>query len=259
MTLRKQPIDGVSLFEVDFKNVSLRASENVLGEVGAGHDITRTANDSARFLVGAASLGLLKRLYKQTVAYVLDTQRFGRPLGDHLAVKTRLASIETRLYSMESVVYFTAGILDSYQMPDVSCESALAKIFCTDALRHGFAECLDLMGMGAYETSSAGGGGGGGGDSLIHQSSMLANLLANMLTNNEVLRLQVATSGVLQAGIEFGDQVVKHRNPLMYPGFIFKQFLINRKLVSIHSALRLLCVYILKIKIFVIVVVVVKR
>lgn len=225
MTLRKQPIDGVSLFEVEFKNVSLRASENVLGEVGAGYDITRTASDSARFLVGSASLGLLKRLYKQTVAYVLDTQRFGRALGDHLAVKTRLASIETRLYSMESVVYFTAGILDSYQMPDVSCESALAKIFCTDALRHGFAECLDLMGMGAYEA--------GGGDSLIHQSSTLINLLANMLTNNEVLRLQVATSGVLQAGIEFGDQVVKHRNPLMYPKFIFKQFLINRKLVSL--------------------------
>lgn len=220
--MKKQAIDGVSLYEVEFKNVSVNVTENVLGQVGGGHDLTRALSDSARFMVGSVCLGLLKRIYKQTISYILNTRRFDKTLGEHLAVKNRLASIETRLYSMESVVYLTAGILDSYQVPDVSCESALAKIYCTESLRAGISECLDLMGMGAYEN---------GGDSLIHQSMIFVNLLANMLTNNEVLRIQVGTSGILQAGLEFSDQVAKNRNPLMFPTFIFKQFMSNRKLV----------------------------
>lgn len=237
VTLKKQPIDGVSLYECEFKNVSLNSGENVLGQVGAGHDITRAVTDTSRFLVGSVCLGLLKSVYKQTVAYVVNTHRFDKSLGEHLAVKNRLASIESCLYTMESIVYFTAGIVDSYQIPDVSCESALVKIFCTDALKTGINLCLDLLGMGAYQKDSFGSvdGGGRGGDSLVHQTSVLVNLLSNMMTNNEVLRLQVATSCVLQAGVEYGDQVIKHRNHLYFPAFIFKQFLANRKLVSFDN------------------------
>lgn len=223
VTIRKHPIDGVSLYEVELKNVQLNSTDNILGRVGAGHEIVRNVTDFARFLVGAACLGLLKQLFARTVNYCIHTRRFGNALSDHLSIKARLSTIETQIYTMESMVYLTAGIVDSYQTPDIGCESALTKIFCTETLRNGANECLDIMGMSAYE--------GVVGDETVHQNAVLINLLMNMLTSNEVLRLQVATSCILQAGIEFSDQVVKHRNPLMYPSFIFKQFLINRRLV----------------------------
>lgn len=199
----------------------------MLGQVGSGYEIAMRTMDEARYLVGAACTGLLKRLFKQSVEYCIDTKRFGKSLSDHLGIKSRVASVETRIYAMESMVYMTAGILDSYQIADVGCESALTKVFCTEALRLGVDECLDLVGMSAYES--------GRGDEFVDVlRSGIVNRLLNTLTNNEVLRMQVATSSVILAGIELGDEVVKSRNPLMFPSFIFKQFLNNRKLVRIY-------------------------
>lgn len=216
----------MSLYEVDFKDVKVNASESVLGAIGAGHEIANRMMDEARFLVGAVCVGMLKKIYKQTIDYCIWSKRFDKSLTDHLAIKNRIASIETRLYVMESVVYLTAGIIDSYQTPDISLESSLAKIICTENLRHCLSDCNDIMAMGVYNNSD-----------LLDNMNMV-NLLMNMLTTNDVLRLQVATQGVLMAGIDFGHDIVKHRNPFMFPAFVFKKIVANYRLVSVFSVYR---------------------
>ena len=56
------------------------------------------------------------------------------------------------------------------------------------------------------------------------------NYLSVMFNTNDYLRLYVATSGTILAGMEFGDDLVKLRNPFTNPGYAMKKILANYKL-----------------------------
>lgn len=141
--------NGLNLFEIEFKQVNV-TSESLLGVLGSGFDISNRLLENSRYLIGALCVGLLKNLYKETIEYTISTRRFGKSLAEFPLIKNKIANIEAKLYTMESMTYLTAGILDSYQTPDVGCESALTKIFCTEAVKSCANECLDIMSMGAY-------------------------------------------------------------------------------------------------------------
>lgn len=51
------------------------------------------------------------------------------------------------------------------------------------------------------------------------------------MNSNDMLRLYVATNGLILAGAEFGEELTKVRNPFKYPGFVARQILINHRLV----------------------------
>ena len=48
----------------------------------------------------------------------------------------------------------TAGIHDSYELPDIGLESALTKIYCTENLKQSIDSCLEILAMGAYSKLS---------------------------------------------------------------------------------------------------------
>lgn len=48
------------------------------------------------------------------------------------------------------MTYMTAGIQDSYELPDIGLESALTKIYCTENLKSSIDSCLEILAMGAY-------------------------------------------------------------------------------------------------------------
>ncbi len=93
----------------------------------------------------------------------------------------------------------TAGIVDSYEYPDITCESALTKIYCTESLKKCVNSCLEIMAMGYYAKL----------DETQHRYLMDLNYLTSMLNTNDFLRLKVATEGACIAGIEFGDSLIK--------------------------------------------------
>jgi len=80
---------------------------------------------------------------------------------------------------MESMTYFTAGIIDSYEIPDVGSESALTKIFCTEQLKVCIDNCLEILGMGAYKNL----------DEFKRKNLFDVNYLSIMLNTNNFLRL----------------------------------------------------------------------
>ncbi len=97
------------------------------------------------------------------------------------------------------MTYMTAGIIDSYEIPDIGCETALTKIYCTETLRTCVNSCLDILAMGAYSKLNE------------TQTSYISDLnyLTAMFSTNDLLRLYVATNGTVAAGLEFGDSLVK--------------------------------------------------
>jgi hypothetical protein len=56
------------------------------------------------------------------------------------------------------------------------------------------------------------------------------NYLSSMLNTNDFLRLYVATNGIVLAGVEFSDSLIKIRNPLMNIKFCLKRIYANYKL-----------------------------
>ena len=51
-----------------------------------------------------------------------------------------------------------------------------------------------------------------------------------MLNTNDFLRLYVATNGTILAGVEFSDDLIKIRNPLMNISYCMKKIYANYKL-----------------------------
>jgi hypothetical protein len=89
------------------------------------------------------------------------------------------------------MIYLTAGIADSYQEPDIGCESAITKVYCTEALKSCVDQCLAIIAMGKYSF-----------DETIKAYLNDFNYLNNVLSTNDVLKIYVATNGVLLAGTE---------------------------------------------------------
>lgn len=44
-------------------------------------------------------------------------------------VQVQLANATSSIYGMESMIYFTAGLLDEFENPDVGLEAAITKVF----------------------------------------------------------------------------------------------------------------------------------
>jgi acyl-CoA dehydrogenase family member 9 len=183
------------IYEVEFNNVKANSS-SLLGSLGAGFDIATKLIENSYHLVGALCVGILKTALRDTVDFCINTKRFGKSISEYTIVKERISDIDTRIYSMESMVYHCAGIIDSFEIADIGCESALTKIFCTESLKWGLDECLKIMATAAYSSEQ---------DELKLKKNMNhANILANLLKTNDILRLHGKyTSIFLHSLIQF--------------------------------------------------------
>lgn len=212
--------NGLTLYQVNFNEVVL-TKEDVLGEYGKGFEISKRILEESRYLIGAVCVGLLKNLFKQTIDFSIQTYRFGKSISQFPIVKAHLAYVEHKLYTMESMTYLTAGIVDSYEIPDVGCESALVKIFCTETLRECVSHCLDIMAMSQFVNL----------DKQTERNLRDVSYLLNAFNSNDLLRMFVATNGLVLSGAEFGEELIRVKNPLKYPGFVLKQIFTNHRLI----------------------------
>ena len=172
------------LYEIEFNNVNVEAT-SLLGSLGNGFEIATKLIENAYHLVGALCVGMLKTALRETVEFCINTKRFDKSLSEFTIVKERISDIDSRIYAMESMVYMTAGIIDSFEIADISCESALTKIFCTESLKWGLDECLKILATRAYSNEK--------GEIHLEKNINHANILSNILNTNDILRLHGKT------------------------------------------------------------------
>jgi acyl-CoA dehydrogenase family protein 9 len=213
--------NGLNLYEIEFKNVKI-GNECLLGTHGSGFEISNKIIENSRYLVGAICISILKDFFKETINYCINNRRFGKSLCEFSIIKERLAYVETSLYTMESMTYMTAGIVDSYEQPDVGIEAALTKIFCTESLMTSINECIKIMSMHGLTSL----------DELKQKYLNDINYISAMLNTNDLLRLYTATNGMVLAGVEYGDSVRKMRNPFTNPTYFIRQVIANHRLVK---------------------------
>jgi alkylation response protein AidB-like acyl-CoA dehydrogenase len=88
-------------------------AENVLGEVGKGHKVAFNVLNYGRFKLAAMCSGGAKMVIGEAVAYAAQRHQFGQAIATFGAIKHKLAEMTIREYAVESMLYRTAGLLDS--------------------------------------------------------------------------------------------------------------------------------------------------
>ncbi|MEV5029222.1 acyl-CoA dehydrogenase family protein [Paenibacillus sp. LPE1-1-1.1] len=108
----KMGIKGSSTRPLFFEDVAVPV-ENVLGEVGKGHQIAFNILNIGRFKLGAACLGSSKETIELASSYANTRKQFGRAISSYPLIGAKLADMNIRTYVLESMVYRTAGWIDS--------------------------------------------------------------------------------------------------------------------------------------------------
>ena len=88
-------------------------AENVLGEVGKGHKVAFNVLNYGRFKLGAMCSGGARMAVGEAARYAAQRKQFGQPIANFGAIKHKIAEMAIREFAVESMLYRTAGLIDS--------------------------------------------------------------------------------------------------------------------------------------------------
>ena len=86
---------------------------NVLGDIGKGHKVAFNVLNYGRFKLAAMCSGGARLAIAEAARYASDRRQFGQPLTTFGAIRHKLAEMAIRQYAVESMLYRTAGLIDS--------------------------------------------------------------------------------------------------------------------------------------------------
>ncbi|MGI9020859.1 MAG: acyl-CoA dehydrogenase family protein [Solirubrobacterales bacterium] len=133
--------------ELAFTDVEV-PDENLLGSENRGFYLIMANFAWERLLMSLGAVGGMKRLLDVTVAYALERQAFGRPIGHFQVIRHKVAEMGTKLEACRSLTY--SALRDYVAGEDVVREVAMAKLLTQRALLEIADECLQIHGGYGY-------------------------------------------------------------------------------------------------------------
>ncbi len=158
----KMGIRGSSTTPLNLENVPVPA-ENVLGEVGKGHQIAFNILNIGRLKLGAGCVGGCKILMIPALKWAKERQAFGHPIADFGLIKEKLGGMVARTYAAESASYRTGGMIDRFllqaesgppesarrileALQEYAVECSILKVAGTEALGAVVDEAVQILG-----------------------------------------------------------------------------------------------------------------
>jgi alkylation response protein AidB-like acyl-CoA dehydrogenase len=86
--------------------------ENVLGDIGNGHKIAFSVLNFGRFKLGASAVMGVRYVTNQAIQYAKGRRQFSKPIIEFGAIQHKLAEMAVQVFSAESMVYRTVGMID---------------------------------------------------------------------------------------------------------------------------------------------------
>ena len=141
-------IRGTATARLAFHEMRVPAT-NILGPLGKGLKVALTVLDFGRTTFGASCTGLAKVCLAAAARHAAHRKQFGRPLADLELIKKKIAYLAATAYAMEATTYQTAALIDR-GAEDYMMETAILKVFSTEALWQGVYETLQVYGGQGY-------------------------------------------------------------------------------------------------------------
>jgi alkylation response protein AidB-like acyl-CoA dehydrogenase len=142
----KMGIRGSSTTPLNLENVPVPV-ENVLGEIGKGHQIAFNILNMGRLKLGAGCGGGCKYLLVEALKWAKEREAFGQKIADFGMIKEKLGDMVVRIYALESLSYRTTGMIELLlEGIDQGAPTAPRQIL--EALQEYAVECSILKVMG---------------------------------------------------------------------------------------------------------------
>ena len=124
-------------------------AENLLGPLGKGLRVALTVLDYGRTTFGACCAGMARTCLEAATRHAARRRQFGRPLADLELIKKKIAFLAASAYAIEATARQTAALIDRGS-EDVMLETAMLKVYSTDALWQASYETLQVHGGQGY-------------------------------------------------------------------------------------------------------------
>ncbi len=133
--------------ELSFTDVEVPAA-NLLGEENGGFKLIMANFAWERLLMSIGAVGAMRRLIETTVAYALDREAFGRPIGKFQAIRHQVAEMATEAEAARAQTYDALRLFHTGQpcIPQVS----MSKLLTQRTVLRIADQCLQIHGGYGY-------------------------------------------------------------------------------------------------------------
>ena len=128
--------------------------ENRLGQEGEGLKIALTTLNTGRLSIPAMCAGAGKWSLKIAREWSVERVQWGRPVGKHEAVGTKIAFLAATTFALEAVFELSAELSDAGSK-DIRIEAALAKLWSSEMACTIADELIQIRGGRGYETADS--------------------------------------------------------------------------------------------------------
>jgi alkylation response protein AidB-like acyl-CoA dehydrogenase len=162
----KMGIKGSSTRSVIFTDAKVPV-ENVLGKIGRGHVVAFNTLNIGRLKLGGGCVGSTKVVLQDAVTYAKQRVQFDKPIAEFGLIKHKIAEMAIRIFTIESMVYRTAALLDrilqriDHHAEDVgvqmangieeyAIEDSINKVYSSEMMDYIVDEALQIYGGYGY-------------------------------------------------------------------------------------------------------------
>ncbi|MEV0110815.1 acyl-CoA dehydrogenase family protein [Nocardia sp. NPDC050799] len=164
--------------------------ENLIGREGEGLKIALTTLNAGRLAIPALCTAAAKWSVKIAREWSTARVQWGRPVGEHAAVGTKVSFIAATTYAVEAVLDLSATMADESRN-DIRIEAALAKLWVSEMSCRIADELVQIRGGRGYETAASL---RARGERAVGAEQLVRDLRINRIFegSSEIMRLLVA-------------------------------------------------------------------
>ena len=231
---------------VKFTDVKIPKENIVLAE-GKGMRVALNTLNIGRLTIPAICVGASKYCLKTIREWTSTRSQWGQEIGKHQAITDKLARMAVDTFAMEAMVELCSNLVDRKNC-DIRVESAMAKMWATEAYWTIIDNSMQMKGGRAYETDESKEGRGEKRDGI---ERMFRDCRINLIFegSSEIMRLILAREA-LDPHLKIAGDVVNSKAPigkrlkaavragLHYAWWYPKQWLPNLSLNKYHRYVK---------------------
>jgi len=195
---------------VKFTNVRV-PRENIIAKEGQGLKVALTTLNTGRLTLPAACVGVSKRLLEISRKWAGERIQWGVPIGKHAAIAGKIAEMAGNVFAMEAMTFLSSALLDR-RVGDIRIETAMCKMWATEATWRIADEAMQVRGGRGYETAQSL---AGRGEPPIAVERFLRDCRVNIIFegSSEIMRLFIAREA-LDPHLKVGGAIFNSTLPM---------------------------------------------